>query len=88
MRRILTPNDPSGRVSFLFCGLVIAGIGYALYRNDKKGKEPSIEIQPKLLATSSLRRSGLVAEDLATNPAAWAKWTSDSSLIRVKSIFG
>jgi hypothetical protein len=43
LRGILRPNDLSGRVSFLFFGLVIAGIGYALYRNGKKGKERSIE---------------------------------------------
>ncbi len=40
---ILIPNNLSGRISFLFCGLVIAGIGYALYRNGKKGKEPKAE---------------------------------------------
>jgi len=43
LRGILRPNDLSGRISFLACGLVIGGIGYALYRNGKKGKEPSIE---------------------------------------------
>jgi len=35
---ILIPNSLGGRISFLFCGLVIGGIGFVLYRTGKKKK--------------------------------------------------
>jgi SSS family solute:Na+ symporter len=39
---IVIPNGLTGRLSFLFCGLVIGGIGFGIYRFGKK-KSPSTE---------------------------------------------
>ncbi|MBH53798.1 MAG: transporter [Opitutaceae bacterium] len=36
---IVIPNSMGGRISFLFCGMVIGGIGYILRRSKKKTKE-------------------------------------------------
>lgn len=35
----LVPNQPSGRIAFLFCGGLIGGVGMLLYRASKKGVE-------------------------------------------------
>lgn len=40
---ILIPNSLGGRISFLFCGFVIGGIGYVLYRTGKKKTKPPVE---------------------------------------------
>ena len=39
---ILIPNSLSGRISFLFCGFVIGGIGFALYRTSKKKEDSQL----------------------------------------------
>ena len=33
---VLVPNDLTGRIAFLFCGGLIAGIGWLLFRASKK----------------------------------------------------
>ena len=33
----MVPNPPSGRIAFLFCGGLISGVGFLLYRASKKG---------------------------------------------------
>ena len=40
---IVIPNSMGGRISFLFCGLVIGGIGFVLHRTSRKKEEPPAE---------------------------------------------
>ena len=35
---VLVPNDLTGRLAFLFCGGLIAGIGWLLFKSSKKSK--------------------------------------------------
>jgi hypothetical protein len=41
---VIIPNSFGGRLSFFFCGFVIGGIGFVLYRFGKK-KNPKTNLQ-------------------------------------------